>query len=84
MTWQTDGLSAHALDLGANGTLLTASCPYGKPLISDDLETDAELAVVHLTSKGKVKSWALARGSRLSVRGRKIVGGRKMEWRSGS
>jgi hypothetical protein len=82
MTWQSDGHSAHALDLGRNGTLLLASCPYGKPLVSDDLETDAELAVVLLDANGKLKSWALARGSKLTVRGKKLLSGRKVEWKA--
>ena len=83
MTWQSDGLSAHSIDLGKNGTLLLASCPYGKPLVSKDLSTDAELAVVLLDAKGKVKSWAVARGSKLSVRGKKLLAGRKVEWKAG-
>jgi len=77
---QHDGLSAHALRLGPHGTLLLASCPYGKVLEGPDLATDAELAAVLLAPGRKVRCWALARGSRLAVGGRKIVSGWKREW----
>ena len=83
MSWQREGISAHALDLGPNGTVLLASCPYGKPLKSDELSTDAELAVVRLNAKGKVESWAVARGSKLAVHGKSLLTGRKVEWKEG-
>jgi hypothetical protein len=83
MSWQRDGVSAHALDLGPHGTVLLASCPYGKPLECDELTTDAELAVVLLDAKGKVDAWAVARGSKLGVKGKKLLTGRKVEWKEG-
>jgi hypothetical protein len=82
MGWQYEGLSAHALDLGPNGTVLLASCPYGKPLVCDEMETDAELAVAHLDTHGKVKAWAVAKGSKLTVRGKKLLSGRKVDWKT--
>jgi len=78
--WQRDGISANALDLGPRGTLLVASAPYGAPVESDDLNTDAELAVVHRDARGKVKHWAMVRGRRLSVAGRKLSADRKRDW----
>src|SRR4029079_9082927 len=57
LDWQHDGLSATALDLGEACTLLVASAPYGNPVGGPELATDAELAVVHLDGRGKLKSW---------------------------
>ena len=74
---QHDGVSAHRLDLGAGGTVLLASCPYGKTCSSAEFSTDAELAVAILDTKGAVRHWALARGSRLTVNGKKLTHGRK-------
>jgi hypothetical protein len=81
--WQPEGLSAHRLDLGANGSVLIAGCPFGKPLEHADFATDGELAVVVLDAKGRVRSWALARGSRLRVGAKQLVRGGKSEWRTG-
>ena len=75
LDWQHAGISANALDLGDLGTLLVASAPYDTPLRSDDLATDAELAVVHLDPRGKPGAWLLVRGTHLTVRGKQL-------WRS--
>ncbi|MGH7144655.1 MAG: heparinase II/III domain-containing protein [Planctomycetota bacterium] len=83
MGWQTDGYTANALDLGAHGTLYVASCPYHRPVESKEFSTDGELAVVHLDRRGGVVAWALARGSRLVVRGRSLFKGKKISWRNG-
>ncbi|MBA2482554.1 MAG: heparinase II/III family protein, partial [Planctomycetes bacterium] len=80
--WQPEGISAHRLDLGIHGSVLIASCPFGKAVQHADLATDAELAVVLLDAKGSVRSWAMARGSRLAVRGKSLVRGAKSAWRS--
>ena len=78
--WQPEGISANALDLGAQGSVLIAACPYGRKLESADLSTDAELAVVLLSPEGKVRDWAMARGSSLIVRGKKLVAGKQREF----
>ncbi|MEX0776104.1 MAG: heparinase II/III family protein [Phycisphaeraceae bacterium] len=80
LEWQSEGISANALDLGEAGTLLVACAPYGKPVESDELSTDAELAVVHLDSAGKVKAWAMVRGGQLTVAGKRLGHGRAREW----
>jgi hypothetical protein len=80
---QHEGLSAHAVDLGERGTLLVASCPYGKPLECAELTTDAELAVVVLDAKGAVQHFAMARGSNLKVHGKNLAGNRKRDWQTG-
>jgi hypothetical protein len=80
LDWQHDGLSANALDLGAQGTLLVASAPYRKKLASEELSTDAELAVVHLDQRGKVLNWIIARGSTLTAGGKTLAKGRRREW----
>jgi hypothetical protein len=82
MYQQHDGLSAHSLDLPNGETLLLASCPYKKELDSEPLKTDAELAIVVLDSKGSVKNWSMARGSKLFVKGKKLVSGQRREWRT--
>ncbi len=79
---QHEAFSAHEVGLGEHGTLFVASCPYGKNLDSPELATDGELAVVHLDVRGVVKSWVLARGSKLFVRGKKLTTGRKRDWQS--
>ncbi|MBI3829338.1 MAG: heparinase II/III family protein [Planctomycetes bacterium] len=79
---QHEGLSAHALSLGAHGTLLVASCPYGRSLDHAELATDAELAVALLDGRGKLSTWCLVRGSRLSVLGKGVYRGKKAEWRA--
>jgi hypothetical protein len=81
--WQHDGHSGNALDLGTVGTLLVASAPYRAPVQSDELDTDAELAVVHLNAKGKLQSWMMIRGSKLTVRGRKLSASKRREWAAG-
>ena len=83
LDWQHDAISGNALDLGAQGTLVVASAPYRTPVQSDDIATDAELAVVHLDARRKIKSWAMIRGSNLVVAGRKVFSGRKQEWKAG-
>jgi hypothetical protein len=83
MYQQHEGFSAHAVELGARGTLLVASCPYGKALDCPDLSTDAELAVVVLDNKGDVQNFAMARGTTLKIRGKNMVGGRKRDWQAG-
>ena len=80
LDWQYDGLSANALDLGGHGTLLVGSAPYGRKLASEELSTDAELAVVHLDRRGKVRTWVMARGSTLSVAGKTLAKGRRRDW----
>ena len=80
---QHEGFSAHAVNLGEHGTLLVASCPYKKPLDTPEFSTDAELAVAHLDATGAVKSWALARGSKLTVGGKKLAGGKARDWAAG-
>jgi hypothetical protein len=80
LDWQHDGLSANALDLGEIGTLFVASAPYRKVVTSEELSTDAELAVVHLDGRGKVKSWAMARGGKLVAGGKTLASGKKREW----
>jgi hypothetical protein len=75
LDWQHDGISANALDLGDLGTVLVASAPYGAPLQSPDFTTDAELAVVHLDSRGKTGAWLAVRGTHVAVRGKQL-------WRS--
>ena len=77
---QHDGLSAHVLDLGGLGSLLLASCPYGMPLRSPEMTTDAQLAVVWMDSKRKPRGWSLVKGSHLVVGGRKLAAGRRHEW----
>jgi hypothetical protein len=69
LDWQHDGISANALDLGDLGTILVAAAPYGTTAQSDDLTTDAELAVVFLDSRGKPGSWLAVRGTHVTVRG---------------
>ncbi|MBA3707476.1 MAG: heparinase II/III family protein [Planctomycetes bacterium] len=81
--WQPEGISAHRLDLGPHGSVLVASCPFGKPLAHADLSTDAELAVVLLDAKNRVRSWAMVRGSKQVVGGKQLVRGARSEWRSG-
>jgi hypothetical protein len=84
LDWQHDGISANALTLGGDaGTLLVAAAPYDNSIESDDIATDAELAIVHLDAHGKVKSWAILRGSRLSVAGRKLTKGKRRDWAVG-
>jgi hypothetical protein len=80
LDWQHDGLAANAIDLGEVGTLLVASCPYRKPLRSEELMTDAELAVVHLDARRRPKSWALIRGRELSVAGKRLFKGKQREF----
>ncbi len=80
LDWQHDGFSANVLDLGEAGALLVAGAPYGTPVRSAELQTDAELAVVHLSPRGKIQSWSLIRGSRLIVAGKTIYSGRRREW----
>jgi hypothetical protein len=81
---QHDALSAHSLDLPNGETLLLASCPYKTPLESELMQTDAELAVAILDQKGNPKYWALARGSKLQIKGKKITAGRKRDWTLGA
>jgi hypothetical protein len=83
LDWQHDRISANALDLGQQGELIVASAPYGTPIESAQIETDAELAVVHLDARQRVKSWAMARGSRLLVAGKTLYLRWKREWMSG-
>jgi hypothetical protein len=78
--WQRAGFSAQRLDLGKAGTVLLASAPFGRLAATDALSTDADLAVVLLAPSGKVRSWAMARGSSLTVAGKTIVKGKKKEW----
>ncbi|MCL2639816.1 MAG: heparinase II/III family protein [Phycisphaerales bacterium] len=78
--WHHDALTAHRLDLGNAGSVLLASAPFGKKLESSEMATDAELAVVLLDAKGKVRSWGMARGSNLVVGGRTLQRGRVREW----
>ena len=80
LDWQHDGLSANALDLGDQGTLLVASAPYRRRLASEELSTDAELAVVHLDPRGTVRTWLMARGSSLAVAGKTLAKGRRRDW----
>ena len=79
---QHDGFSAHSVDLGEHGTLFVASCPYDRNLETPELATDGELAVALLDASGAVKCWSLARGSRLSVNGKKLTSGRTREWQT--
>ena len=83
LDWQDDGISANALDLGEQGTLLVASAPYRKALASDEFSTDAELAVVHRDARGRVKSWAMSHGGRLAVSGKTLRKGARRDWASG-
>ena len=81
--WQPEALSANALDLGPHGSLFVASCPYGKALESDELSTDADLAVVWVTPQGKVKAWGAAYGSKLLYKGKRLLGGKQVKWKAG-
>ncbi len=80
LEWQSDGVSANALDLGHMGTLLLASSPYGAALHSDVLATDAELAVVHLDSRHRVRCGAMVRGTSVTIAGQNLYSGRRREW----
>jgi hypothetical protein len=80
LDWQRAGVSANALDLRKFGTLLVASAPYGTPVRTAELSTDAELAVVHLDPRGKPNSWALIRGTRLATGDHPLWRGRLREW----
>jgi len=85
LDWQREGISANALDLGPMGTILLTSAPYGTPVQPSELTTDAELAIVHLDPRGKIKSWAMARGSKLTVAGKRIQSSaKKREWTTGN
>jgi hypothetical protein len=81
--WQREGLSANRLELGDKGTLLIASCPFGRTLSGAELATDAELAVVLLAPGGRVKAWAAARATHLVFRGKTLMKGKKREWSQG-
>jgi hypothetical protein len=84
LDWQHDGISANRLDIGSSGTLLVASAPYGTPVRSEELETDAELAVVHLDVRGRPKSWCMIRGSWLIAAWTRLDRCRKTcEWAAG-
>ncbi|HEY3322537.1 MAG TPA: heparinase II/III family protein [Planctomycetota bacterium] len=80
---QHDGLSANVVDLGATGSLWLASCPYGKPLESKEMSTDAELAVAIVNKSGRVEAWAAVRGSHFSLNGEKLLK-EKAEWAAGT
>lgn len=78
---QHEGFSAHALNLGKHGTLYVASCPYGKALDHPELSTDAELAVARVDRHGRLAAWCLAKGSRLNVRGQRVIkSAARKEW----
>jgi hypothetical protein len=79
---QHEAFSAHTVELGEHGTLFVASCPYERSVDSPELSTDGELAVALLDASGTVKSWVLARGSKFSVRGKKLAAGRTREWQT--
>jgi hypothetical protein len=76
---QHDGISAHMLDLRSHGKLYVASCPYGRAFESNEFSTDAELAVALRLPSGKLACWALARGSRFTCNGKRLVC-RRAEW----
>lgn len=80
---QHEPISAHELDLGPAGRLLIAACPYGQALESDAMSTDAQLAVILTDGRGRVRTWALANGSRLSCNGRQLAKGKKKQWAQG-
>jgi hypothetical protein len=80
---QHEGFSANSLDLGEHGRVVIASCPYGKAVDHGEISTDAELAVAVLDRRGKLASWAMARGARLSVAGNRVASGRRRDWQSG-
>ena len=80
LDWQHDAISANSLNLGENGTILVASAPYRTPVKSDEVTTDAELAVVHLDGRGRPKHWLMVRGKSLVVGGKKLASGAKREW----
>ena len=80
LDWQHDRISANSLELGPVGTLLVASAPYGTPVRSAELSTDAELAVVHVDARQKVKSWAMLRGRALTVRRQSLAARCRREW----
>ncbi|MGB7157009.1 MAG: heparinase II/III family protein [Tepidisphaeraceae bacterium] len=84
LAWQHDGLSANAIELGEQGSLLVASAPYRRKLESPELMTDAELAVVHLDARGKAKSWIMLRGTRLASGRKRLATGKKVEFRAKS
>jgi hypothetical protein len=81
--WQREGVSANRLSLGEAGTILLASAPFGERVSHADLATDADLAVVLLNNRGKVKHFAMARGSSLVVGGKTLLKGKRKEWVQG-
>lgn len=84
LDWQRDGISANALDLGPLGTILIASAPDNASVMSDELTTDADLAVAHLDARGRVRSWIMVRGRKLAIKNRSLSTGRKLrEWSAG-
>jgi hypothetical protein len=81
LDWQHDAISGNALDLGPLGTILIASAPYGTPVQSQELTTDAELAVVHLDERGRPRAAVMVRGSQLQVGEKRLIrGGKRREW----
>jgi hypothetical protein len=82
LDWQHDAISANSLDLGDLGTILVASCPYRNTAESEVVSTNAELAVLHLDRHRKIRSWAMARGSRLRVDGKSLAN-QRCEWAAG-
>jgi hypothetical protein len=79
LDWQRDGISANRLDLGRQGVLFVASAAYGKAVQSEELATDAELAVAHLDARNKVRAWMVIRGGFLKLQGRQLLSGRRRE-----